>query len=359
MRRSPVKFAILLLSLILLVPSSALSAPALSAPSVPDRQVVRAVMFWSDGCPFCGLVLRDTLPPLQEKFGDDLEILLIELVTLDDIDQFYRVGEALGLPKAQVVLPFLLIGDRVLIGVDQIAAELPGQIDTNLAAGGVDYPELSGLEAMLPAGIPFTAFEPERVVASEASDQEPRSSGMALAWVIMVGMLVALVYAGVLFWRGFQGVAPPALPDWLETTLPLLSLVGLGVALYLTYVETTRAPAICGPIGDCNAVQNSPYARLFGWLPVGLLGAAGYLAILVAWLWQRFRSDRLAEYAPVVVFGMALFGTLFSVYLTYLELFVIHAVCIWCLSSAVIITLQMLVALGPAARWLAVMDEEA
>jgi uncharacterized membrane protein len=56
---------------------------------------------------------------------------------------------------------------------------------------------------------------------------------------------------------------------------------------------------------------------------------------------------------------MAIFGTLFSVYLTYLEIFVIHAVCIWCLSSAVIITLQMLVGLAPAARWLAVMDEEA
>jgi uncharacterized membrane protein len=58
------------------------------------------------------------------------------------------------------------------------------------------------------------------------------------------------------------------------------------------------------------------------------------------------------------MFGMAVFGVLYSFYLTYLELFVIRAVCIWCLSSAAIITLLMLLSLGPASKWLAAMDEE-
>jgi uncharacterized membrane protein len=75
----------------------------------------------------------------------------------------------------------------------------------------------------------------------------------------------------------------------------------------------------------------------------------GYVAILVAWLWGRFRSDRLADYAPLAVHGMAIFGALFSLYLTFLEPFVIKAVCLWCLTSAVVMTLVMLLSLPPAA----------
>jgi uncharacterized membrane protein len=124
--------------------------------------------------------------------------------------------------------------------------------------------------------------------------------------------------------------------------------LGLLVAGYLAYVETQAVAAMCGPVGDCNAVQSSPYAHLFGVLPLGDLGAVGYLAILVTWGWGRFRSDCLAGHASLVIFGMAAFGTLLSLYLTYLEPFVIQAVCAWCLTSAVLITLLMLVNLAPA-----------
>jgi uncharacterized membrane protein len=111
--------------------------------------------------------------------------------------------------------------------------------------------------------------------------------------------------------------------------------------------------AVCGPVGDCNAVQSSPYARLFGVLPIGVLGVIGYVAILIAWLWGRLRSDRLAEAAPVIVFGLTVFGVLFSVYLTFLEPFVIGAVCAWCLTSAIVMTLLMLITLPPARQTLA------
>ena len=186
----------------------------------------------------------------------------------------------------------------------------------------------------------------------------PQSNGFFLAWVIMAGMLASLVYVVVIFYRAFQEKPLPHFPTWLDLTTPVLALIGMGVAAYLTYVETQSVNAICGPVGDCNAVQSSPYAILFGILPVGLLGLAGFLAILIAWFWRRLRSDVIAEYASVAIFGMALFGTLFSIYLTYLELFVIKAVCIWCLSSAVIITLLMLLGTDAAARWIAGVEEE-
>jgi uncharacterized membrane protein len=196
------------------------------------------------------------------------------------------------------------------------------------------------------------AFSPAPVVAGDVRPallalSQPQSNGFALAIAILVGMIAALVYTAVTWARAWRSdafqVAPP--PTWLDTLIPALSIIGLGVAGYLTYVETQAVPAVCGPVGDCNAVQASSYSKLFGVLPVGVLGMAGYVAIVVAWLWGRFRSDRLADYAPLAIQAMTVFGVLFSVYLTYLELFVIRAVCAWCLTSAVIITLLMLLAM--------------
>jgi uncharacterized membrane protein len=186
---------------------------------------------------------------------------------------------------------------------------------------------------------------------------EMKSDGLVLAAMIMAGMLAALIFT---FWIGgrvFQEKPLPNFPGWIVSTIPILALAGLGVALYLTIIETTAVPAVCGPIGDCNAVQQSSYSRVFGLIPVGVLGILGYLVILVAWAWGRFRSGALAGLAAPGIFACSFFGTLFSVYLTYLELFVIKAVCIWCLSSAVIITLLMLASLPQAAKWMTGLEE--
>jgi uncharacterized membrane protein len=110
------------------------------------------------------------------------------------------------------------------------------------------------------------------------------------------------------------------------------------VAGYLTFVEASGAEAVCGPVGDCNTVQQSKYAMLFGVVPVGLFGLIGYLLIIGAWIVARLRSDRLSDIATVAIFGMTSFGTLFSIYLTFLEPFVIGATCAWCLTSAIVTT---------------------
>jgi len=83
-------------------------------------------------------------------------------------------------------------------------------------------------------------------------------------------------------------------------------------------------------------------------LPIGVLGAVGYIAILVAWWAARQKWGWLSSYAPIALFGMTFFGTVFSIYLTYLEPFVIKAVCIWCISSSILMTLLMLLSVGPA-----------
>jgi uncharacterized membrane protein/glutaredoxin len=321
--------------------------------------VVRAVLFWMSGCPHCPEVIDTVLPPLKAKYGDWLDIRLIEIVSAEDVGRLYQVAASVGLAKEQVVVPLLVIGDRALVGSEQIPAELPGLIEMHLAAGGVDIPSVQALAELL---YPFPTRAPDRrapatpvpgptqpaAIASGLPATPAASSGFELAIAILIGMTAALVYAGVRVVRAWHGAELTRLPSGLEAVIPVLALMGLGVAGYLAYVETQAVAAVCGPVGDCNAVQSSPYARLFGVLPIGVLGVLGYLAILAAWAWGRSHSRAAVQWPPAAVFGLSVGGVVFSIYLTYLEPFVIGAVCAWCLSSAVIMMVLMLLSLGPA-----------
>ena len=324
------------------------------------------------GCSNCDTVLKEVLPPLEAKYGEQLAITRVQLVTTEDVDQLYQAGAGLGIPKDQVGVPFLVIGERVLIGSQQIPAELPGLIEAELVKGGVGLPKAPALTGMIPAQASGSASCPpdspclEDTVQSlaqvEASPfgpaappplnsvtqtEGPKYNGLILGWVVMAGLLAALVYAIIAIVLAFNSEVVGTVPRWMDILTPVLSIIGLSVAIYMTYIETQSVQAICGPVGDCNAVQSSRYATLFGWLPVGLLGAIGYVAILAAWLVGRFIPGVVKNYAPAAIFAMALFGTVFSVYLTYLELLVIRAVCIWCLSSAVIIGLLLVFNVKP------------
>jgi len=183
-------------------------------------------------------------------------------------------------------------------------------------------------------------------------------NGFVLAIVVMAGMILALLYAAtrllIVMFRNTPPAATAGKANWL---VPILAMFGLLVAIYLSYIELTLSQAFCGPVGDCNAVQSSSYARLFGILPVGVLGALGYIAILTAWWARRQQWGIVSKYAPLALFGMAFFGTIFSAYLTYLEPFVIQAVCIWCVTSAILITIIMLAALNPALQTLSFEEE--
>ena len=99
--------------------------------------------------------------------------------------------------------------------------------------------------------------------------------GNSLAVIVLAGMLVSVVGAA-LAWQAKPATQKgnPAPANTWRWLIPLLCLVGMGVAGYLSYVETTQVEAVCGPVGDCNTVQQSEYARLFGILPIGILGIA-------------------------------------------------------------------------------------
>jgi uncharacterized membrane protein len=119
--------------------------------------------------------------------------------------------------------------------------------------------------------------------------------------------------------------------------IALLALVGFFVALYLwLHTLGIGGPLQCGT-GGCDTVQTSRWAVFLGF-PVALYGVVGYFGILVVALAALRPAALVQRKWNVVLVGMASVGVVFTVYLTYLELFVIHAICRWCVTSAVIIT---------------------
>jgi uncharacterized membrane protein len=113
--------------------------------------------------------------------------------------------------------------------------------------------------------------------------------------------------------------------------------LGVGVAGYVTYVHYAGLQPFCaGGSHGCERVQSSSYASLAG-VPVAVLGLAGYVAIAIALLAP-------GERARVAAAALAVSGFGFSAYLTYLELFVIDAICQWCVASAGLLTVLAVLA---------------
>jgi uncharacterized membrane protein len=118
-------------------------------------------------------------------------------------------------------------------------------------------------------------------------------------------------------------------------TMVVLTVIGLGVATYLTYIHYAGIKPLCGKGGgSCEIVQTSQYSKLAG-VPVALIGLIGYVVILASLIAPEGEQSRFAT----VAFTFVGFG--FSAYLTYREIFSIHHLCEWCLSSAVIVAILM------------------
>lgn len=122
----------------------------------------------------------------------------------------------------------------------------------------------------------------------------------------------------------------------------LLAVLGAADALYLLIYKVSSNDRMCLGSGDCATVNYSPYSEIYG-IPVALLGLLAYLLIAGLLLLEP-RLALLEENGPLLVFGISLAGVAFSAYLTYIELYVINAVCPFCVISAVVVTLIFILA---------------
>ncbi len=318
---------------------------ALPRPARAADATVCAVLFYSPTCPHCHDVIQNTLVPMTEAYGGALKVLAVDVSEQAGQDLFKAALHLFAVSEERSGVPLLVIGERVLVGSVEIPEQFPALVEAHLGRGGIGCPAIPGLAESLAASGETTAAatdggadlpEAQAPNIGTALATDPVGNGLAL--VVLLGMLITV--AIVVAQKRFRHFAAES--DQRERVILVLCLFGMAVAAYLAYVETAQVSAFCGPVGDCNTVQQSAYARLFGVLPVGWLGVLGYLGILGASLVATPR-------ARLVRFGLVGAGLAFSIYLTFLEPFVIGASCAWCLTSAVIMTVLLwLTAVPPA-----------
>jgi len=111
----------------------------------------------------------------------------------------------------------------------------------------------------------------------------------------------------------------------------VVAVIGLGIATYLTIVHYTGGVSVCAIAHGCETVQKSDYSKLAG-VPVALLGMLGYVGILAALIRDDERSRDVAAFISILGFG-------FSAWLTYTEVALINAICVWCVASAICMTI--------------------
>jgi uncharacterized membrane protein len=120
----------------------------------------------------------------------------------------------------------------------------------------------------------------------------------------------------------------------------ILGLVGVGIGAYLVWVHYDIDALVCG-LGDCEVVQTSSYAEVFG-IPIAILGLLMYVA-LVALILARLLRPALLVPASMAALAITGAGTLYSAWLTWVEIEVLEAICQWCVASAIVTTLMFIV----------------
>jgi len=124
----------------------------------------------------------------------------------------------------------------------------------------------------------------------------------------------------------------------LRKALIFLAVIGLLDAIYLTWIKIS-AQGVCIIGGGCEIVNTSQYSSIAG-IPIAVLGAGAYLVMLAILLLEP-RNSFFDLNGPMLVLGILLAGVLYSAYLTYLEIYVIHAICEFCVLSATIMVIML------------------
>jgi uncharacterized membrane protein len=126
------------------------------------------------------------------------------------------------------------------------------------------------------------------------------------------------------------------------------AVIGLADSIYLTWLKISCELAVCGGIGDCESVNVSIYSQING-IPIALLGAGAYFVMLL-FLFLESRDDFIGDWSPMIVFGLSLTGTLYSIYLTYIEIAVLKAICPYCVLSAVAVLIIFVISIARLRR---------
>ena len=129
---------------------------------------------------------------------------------------------------------------------------------------------------------------------------------------------------------------------WLYRISVVLVVLGLLVAVYMTIYKITSNDSMCLGSGDCSTVNASRYSEVNG-IPVAVFGVIGYLAILAVHYFEN-RNRFFKQNGTLIIFGMALTGFLFTLWLIYVEVAILRALCPFCVTSQAAMTVIFIIA---------------
>ncbi len=129
---------------------------------------------------------------------------------------------------------------------------------------------------------------------------------------------------------------------WLYRASLALVVIGLLVSIYMTIYKLTSNDSMCLGSGDCSTVNASIYSEVNN-IPVAAIGILGYVAILGVLLFEN-RNSFFRQNGTLMIFGMALTGFIFTVWLIYVEVALLKAICPFCVTSQVAMTLIFIMA---------------
>lgn len=263
-------------------------------------------------------VVKHLIANMKRKFGQDITgnsyavLVLISMV----ISLFYAIGCFIRHrerePRKMGLFPRCLILVNTVIGIT------------------ISW-QLAEADAILQGTKPVVHF-----------CQQP------LTLLILLGMLFGFITAYITLF----GHSSRRFVNWQRWSPLLFLAIGFVAAAYLAYIEAARTAAVCGAVGDCNAVQQSQYANLFGIISIAGLGILCQLMVLGGWILIHHAPKRFRDLCRVMVWMILASAVAFFIYLTFLEPFVIGATCFWCLTAATAMTLQLLIITNTAtAAW--------
>ncbi len=345
-----------------------------------QEPVVYGIFFYSPTCPHCHDVINNHWDDIQSEFGDALKILFVNVQIPEGGQLMQNTTVMMGIESNSV--PMLILGETVLIGSSDIPGLAPDIIRAGLASNGIDVSPVPGIENIfaLALGDDYIVNDHSQLAVVENVYSDPANimAIMMLFILILSFIIIALasfnpkiqaIVTGkvgfvvlIFITLGGIGLAGSLLPgsgnglvsvlvlteiiifllilfrlikqqsvkSVVNTIIPLFIVAGILVAGYMSYVEITAGEASCGLAGACNLVQQSQYASISG-IPIGIIGIGGYALLFGFWFFARVNQKALV----LMLFPVG-GGVLFSIYLTFLEPFVIGASCVWCLTSALI-----------------------
>ncbi|MBU2515465.1 vitamin K epoxide reductase family protein [bacterium] len=319
-----------------------------------SKTTLKAVLFYKTDCQECETAIQNILPKYVKKLDSKLKILAINNSISEGASVFLDTLLTLNIP-AYSQLPILIIGSHILTGLDDINQNLPGVLSAPSDATVYDWPQVSSINSLVKKIQQMESVPSAKWIDgnTEQGFSETVNTfkynfkkdivGNSIALIVLIGMLMAVVFGIILFVK-----RPMTESCSISVAYPILGITALSIAGYLFYSGVVESELMCGPVGECNTVQQSKYAMLFNVIPVSLLGIVNYCVGLICWIQSKLANKTLNAYFVILGWGTSVCGVGFFIYLTFLEPFIIGASCAWCLTAATLTTLQTLTATPPA-----------